>query len=1191
MSLLGSLAGTASWRLFALAESLRVRERAGEGDGCAVLVVSDRISLERAYSVIMFCAPDLRVARFPAWDCRPYDRMSPSSEVLALRLDCLARLSRLSHLARLAEEGDESAPQLVITTVAGVMQRLPAPSWFAGRTRVVRVGDGLGPEALQSLLEASGYQRSDMVTQAGEYAVRGGLLDVFSPSFSRPLRLDFFGDTLEHMRPFDPLTQRTGSEADGVESLSILPASEFVCDSDSISRFRLAWRKTFGALATGDALYGRVSEGHTDASWIHYLPLFHDCLALLSDYVPRADFVIESDCAAMASLREEEVTRGFEARRLSLEAKGEGEGGVVWRPLPAEVLYPRWEELMEAIADKGRIVPVSEEGATSGPAPDFAQARVQGQLFARLGEFLQEMRERRVLICAMSESAYAHLKNILERNIGEVRDISSLSQLRNLATDEIGLAQLPLAHGFVSDTLAVLGEHDLLGVRASPRSSSRVSHADMGEAIAGLHALSSGDIVVHSAYGIGRFLGLEQIRAGGEPHDCLRIQYRDGDSVLVPVESMNVLSRHSDGEQAVELDRLSQSNWQARRARVKERLKDMAERLIAVAARRTQSQSRPLLAPDELYQSFCRGFPYAETADQARAIEAVEDELASGRVMEHLVCGDAGFGKTEVALRAACIVSCNGHQVAVVAPTTLLADQHFRTFRARFADLPIRVESFSRLVSLSRRKELSQALASGEIDIVVGTHALLSESVSFADLGLLIIDEEQRFGVRQKERLKGLRLGKGGEKGAGQGDRSDESGSEPHVLTLSATPIPRTLQMALGGITSMSLISTPPPDRLSVRSFISPWDSVVVRESLLREKQRGGQSFVVVSRISDLERMAVDLPRLVPELHFCFLHGRCRTDEIEEVMGLFLSGERDVLISTDIIESGLDIPRANTLIVDHADRFGLSQLYQLRGRIGRSSELGWCYFMYPGDRPLTARSLRRFTVLRRLDGLGVGFSLAAADLELRGGGNLLGEEQSGHMREVGAELYQEMLESALRAARGGRGGAELEERREVEPKILINVAVLIPEDYVSSLPLRLRLYRRMTRLEADGERADFLSELENRFGAVPMEVRNLMDTVLLKSLSRRAGVRELRVTPHGVRASFVGFANPGGLLEWLSGAAGAGESGLRLHPSGVLEYAARWSGSEAQLLGARRFLEALVRIAEAKDAKDTEAKS
>ncbi|MDA8000193.1 MAG: transcription-repair coupling factor [Alphaproteobacteria bacterium] len=1165
---LNFLQGPAPYRLRALAESIKAND-----DGRTVLIVSDRISLERAATILSFCNPSLRLAKFPAWDCRPYDRMAPSSEVLALRLDCLARLAQ-----------SENSPQLIVTTVAAVLQRLPSPSWLTERSRTIRRGDNIAPDTLLQLLNANGYQRGDMVTQSGEYAMRGGLLDVFSPSLPRPLRLDFFGDTLERMRPFDPLTQRTDATGEH-ETLTLLPASEFVCDKDSVARFRLAWRKTFGAVATRDAIYNLASEGHSDPGWIHYLPLFHESLSLLSDYLPDADFVIEPDCAAMANLREEEVARGFEAREASLITDDEND--FIWRPLPAETLYPKWDELTAAVRQKGRALPVSDDKneddsdtAAVAAAPDFAQARVQGKLFARLEEFLREMRaqNRRVLICATSESSQTHLKDLLERNIdGAARDIATLPQLHALAADEIGVALLPLAHGFIDSDTAVLGEHDLLGARAPTQTPARTSHPDLGEAIAGLHSLSQGDIVVHSAYGIGRFIGLEQIKAGGEPHDCLRVQYRDGDSVLVPVESMNVLSRHSDGEHSVELDRLSQSNWQARRARVKERLKDMARRLIAVAAERAQSRGRPLVAPEALYQSFCRGFPYAETPDQLNAIRAVEAELAGGRIMEHLVCGDAGFGKTEVALRAACIVSCNGQQVAIVAPTTLLADQHFRTFKSRFADLPIRVEAFSRLVSAARRKELAAALGRGEIDIIIGTHALLADAVSFADLGLLVIDEEQRFGVRQKERLKSLRLGRR----EGEGETP-----APHVLTLSATPIPRTLQMALGGITSMSLISTPPPDRVTVRSFISPWDSVVVREALLREKARGGQSFVVVSRIADLERLVVELPRLVPELHFCSLHGRCRAEEIEGVMGAFLAGERDVLISTDIIESGLDIPRANTLVVCDADRFGLAQLYQLRGRIGRGSELGWCYFMHPSRRPLTARASRRFTVLRRLDGLGVGFSLAAADLELRGGGNLLGEEQSGHMREVGAELYQEMLESALRSARATAAGGELsEEVKEVEPKIRINVAVLIPEGYVSALPLRLRLYRRMARLESEEERAAFLSELENRFGAVPVEVRNLIDTVYLRVLARRVQVSVLDVTPLGVRAEFAGFPNPAGLLEWLSGV-GEG-SGLRLHPSGVLEHRASWTTGEAQLAGARRFLEALVDVAEGKTTTKT----
>ena len=1246
--------GPAAGRLLALLERASSRP--------AVWIACDHAGLQRALALARFFQPERPVLPFPAWGGRPYDFMPPARESVASRLACLARLAE-------AEEGVR--PPLVVATVAAVLQRLPEPAWMRARLLRLRPGETLDPLVLQARLSALGYRRAEAVASPGEYAVRGGLVDLFPPG-GAPLRLDFHGDALEQLRTFDPLTQRSTPKARpesagaGAGEILLAPASEFIADEEAVARFRLRWRQAFGAAATRDDLYAAVSEGRSEAQQIHYLPFFHERLALLPAYLAGAAFAADDQAEAVAASRQEEVRRGWEARQAASASKrgrGGGAGGAAGGhgvlvqedppPLPPEALYADWSELQEAITSHGGLF--SHPGGPDGepdPAPDFAGPRAEGRLFPALGAFLQAQREATVLIAATTPFAAEHLSNLVaEHELGEAQAVASLAEVRRLPKGAVGVAELPLERGFLvsgnasvsasspgpgaapgfAPGLAVLGEHDILGERyakrgrRTARASASADAASFAEAIADLHALDPGDLVVHQDYGIGRFARLEQITAAGAAHECLRIDYRGGDSLLLPVESLDRISRYGEGG-AAELDALGRGAWQARKARVAKRLRDIARHLIAVAAARKGSDTPPLAPPGELYAAFCRRFPWAETPDQLRAIRQVEESLASGRLMEHLVCGDAGFGKTEVALRAACIVAGNGRQVAILAPTTLLADQHWRNFRERFAGLPFRLAPFSRLVPARERAETAERLAAGEIDIVIGTHALLAGSVRFADLGLAVIDEEQRFGVRQKERLKGLRPEpkepKEPKEQGGQGENaataptpapSPAKESRPHILTLSATPIPRTLQLALGGVTDMSLISTPPPDRSAVRSFIAPWDPVAIREALLREKERGGQSFVVAPRVADLERIAVELPRLVPELVFCSLHGGAPASEMESVMRAFLKGERDVLLSTDIIESGLDIPNANTLVVWRADLFGLAQLYQLRGRVGRGKAAGWSYFTVLPQRTLTPTAVKRFEALRRLDGLGVGFSLAAADLELRGGGNLLGEEQSGHLREVGPELYQEMLEGALAEARAqaahtarntarkGRGkgrGPALGRSSGTDDEALdatsalggegsdlrlrIGVAMFIPESYAEGLSLRLQLYRRIARLSGpdDDARTAFLAELDDRFGPPPRELLNLVEAVRLKGMAARAGLSGLDASRTGLRVHFAsGFAAPAALASWLQEAAASGAP-LRLAPSGVLEYRADLESDEARLKSAARLLAALEALAQ-----------
>jgi transcription-repair coupling factor (superfamily II helicase) len=722
---------------------------------------------------------------------------------------------------------------------------------------------------------------------------------------------------------------------------------------------------------------------------------------------------------------------------------------------------------------------------------------------------------------------------------------------------EIALAVLGIESGFETDTIAVIGEQDILGDRlVRPRRASKRAENFIAE----VSALSAGDLVVHVDHGIGRFIGLKTIQAAGAPHDCLEIHYAGNDKLFLPVENIELLSRYGSEDMQVELDRLGGAGWQARKAKMKRRILEMAGELIKIAAERHLREAPRLVPPQGAYDEFSAGFPYEETEDQQSAIDAVLDDLSSGKPMDRLVCGDVGFGKTEVALRAAFATALGGKQVAIVVPTTLLARQHFKTFSDRFRGFPLNIAQASRLVGNPALAKVREGLANGTIDIVVGTHALLGKNIKFRDLGLIIVDEEQHFGVAHKERLKTLR-------------------AEVHVLTLTATPIPRTLQLALTGVRELSIIASPPVDRLAVRTSVSPFDPLMVREALLRERYRGGQSFYVCPRIEQLADAKDFLDKHVPEVRVTVAHGQMPPTVLEDVMTAFYDGKYDVLLSTTIIESGLDIPTANTLVVHRADMFGLAQLYQLRGRVGRSKMRAYALLTLPVGRKLTPQAERRLKVLQSLDTLGAGFQLASHDLDIRGAGNLLGEEQSGHIKEVGFELYQQMLEEAIASLKAGISEPVADRW---SPAITIGTPVLIPEDYVADLSVRLSLYRRLADLEDEREIDAFGAEMADRFGPLPEEVKHLLATVVLKSLCRRANVAKIEAGPKGAVIAFRDdrFANPDGLIAFIR------EYGrdAKVRPDMKLVLLEDWETPMARLRGTTAILRRLVKIAERKQA-------
>ncbi len=1126
-------------------------------------VARDDARLARLAEAVGFFAPRAEILRFPAWDCLPYDRVSPHRDLVAERLATLTRL--MAGGPRTEASGIRGL--VVVTTVNALIQRLPPREALAGRSLEAKPGDRIAVEALTRFFADNGYLRVETVGEPGEYALRGGILDVFPPGAEQPLRLDFFGDELESVRPFDPLTQISGGKAQGAAAqLSLKPVGEVLLEGETIERFRSGYRRAFGAQTGGDPLYEAISEGRPHPGMEHWLPLFYAKLETLFDYLPEARVTLDHQAEETKDTRLETIADFYDARQSLGRAEAATAG--VYNPLPPDALYLSDAEWGDKLAGRrsGDFSPFAAPEEAAGTvdlggrrAPDFAGERTAGE--SRLYEAVKAYVEaeqaagRRVLLVGYSKGSRDRLAHVLaDHGVTPQTPVETWRAAQQLPAGTLGVVALGLERGFGHGDLAVLTETDVLGERIARAPARRKRPENF---LTEVSTLAEGDHVVHVEFGIGRYEGLETLDIGGAAHDCLRVVYHGGDKLYVPVENIEVLSRYGSQEGIIELDRLGQGGWQARKARVKERIREIADNLIKIAAERELKRTEALARPEGLYEEFATRFPYPETDDQLRAIEDVLNDLNSGKPMDRLVCGDVGFGKTEVALRAAFVAVMNGQQVAVTVPTTLLARQHYETVRARFAGLPVRIAQLSRLVSAKDAAAVKKELEAGTVDIVVGTHALLAQSVRFKDLGLLIVDEEQHFGVKQKERLKQLR-------------------AEVHVLTLTATPIPRTLQLALSGVKEMSLIATPPVDRLAVRTFVLPYDPVVVREAILREYHRGGQTFYVCPRIEDLDELTERLAKLVPEVKVALAHGRMAPTRLEETMSGFVDRKFDVLLSTNIVESGLDIPTANTMVIHRADMFGLAQLYQLRGRIGRGKQRGYAYLTLPPGRILSAAAEKRLHVMQTLDTLGAGFTLASHDMDIRGAGNLLGEEQSGHVKEVGIELYQQMLEEAVAAARERSGEAQAAAETWT-PQINLGTAVLIPEIYVPNLHVRLGLYRRLSHLVDKAEIDAFAAELVDRFGPLPEEVQNLLDVIAIKRLCREAGVEKVDAGPKGAVIAFRGdqFANPQGLVQFIQGQAGT----VKLRPDHKLVYKRAWDGPAQRMRGVRRLLEALGKAA------------
>jgi transcription-repair coupling factor (superfamily II helicase) len=1111
-------------------------ETLARAKGPVIHVARDDARLAALRSALAFFAPKTPVLTFPAWDCLPFDRISPNSEIAA---------RRMATLAALADGFDREI--VILTTVNAASQKVPPRARLRSASFTASVGQRIDMTALRQYLARMGFSQSATVTEPGDYAVRGGIIDIYPPGRGGPIRLDLFGDVLDSARRFDPETQRTTEKITRVE---LAPVSEVILDEEAIQRFRTRYRALFGAAGNDDPLYEAISAGRKHQGYEHWLPLFHDGLETLFDYLPGAPVLLDDQVDATRKARWEALADAYDTRAEALKAKSKL--GTVYKPIPPEELYLDDKTWAAAIGARPELW-LSPLPRPSGPGVidlggrigrDFAPERQREQisLFGALAEHIRaRRREGQVVVASYSKGARERLGGLLADD-----DVTGAVEITSWADVPEGkgglfLAVWPLEHGFEAPGLTVVSEQDVLGDRLI-RGARRRKRADnfLTEAA----GLTPGDLVVHVDHGIGRYKGLETVTAAGAPHECIFLEYAGGDKLYLPVENIELLSRygHEDGL----LDKLGGGAWQAKKARLKARIREMADRLIRLAAERALRKGQVLSPPEHhIWEEFCARFPYTETEDQLNAIHDVLGDMESGQPMDRLICGDVGFGKTEVALRAAFVAAMSGTQVAVIAPTTLLARQHYKNFVERFRGLPINVRALSRFVPAKEASQTRDDLAHNKVEIVVGTHALLAKSIRFANLGLLVIDEEQHFGVQHKERLKELR-------------------SDVHVLTLTATPIPRTLQMALSGVRELSLIATPPVDRLAIRTYVSEFDPVTVREALLREHYRGGQSFYVVPRISDIAGIEDFLKENVPEVKVVVAHGQMAATELDDRMNAFYDGQYDVLLATTIIESGLDIPAANTLIVDRADMFGLSQLYQIRGRVGRSKVRAYAFMTTEPRKKLTPQAEKRLRVLGSIDSLGAGFTLASQDLDIRGAGNLLGEEQSGQVREVGFELYQEMLQEAIAKLRSG--DIEMtDDGGEWSPRINLGVPVMIPEAYVPDLDVRLGLYRRLSSLEKKVEMEGFAAELIDRFGPLPPEVDTLMLIVRIKALCKRAGIAKLDGGPKGATVQFHNdrVARPEALVQFIQDQKGAAKV-----KDNKIVVAKAWPEQKARLVGA-----------------------
>ncbi len=1128
---------------------VRLMQQFMEQTGRPVIhVARDERRMEEVKELFRFFSPQTRIVEFPAWDCPPYSRISPNPRVKSKRIYTLGTSRGVRR----------KGGYVVLCTANSTIQKIPPQYVFHKSHFRIELQQNVNPTKLQNYLVLMGFNNVSKVLEPGEFALRGGIIDVFPPGNSYPVRIDFFGDTIDGIRQFSPESQITVSRRKRVD---FFPVSEVILDESSITRFRKNFRTHFGIDQDDQSIYQSISAGILIQGIEHWLPFFYDKLELIFDYFPEAFVFVEEEAKQKVSTRLELISELYESRKVVGTKANQFVQN--YFPCPPENLFIDFEGLKKCIKANNRCIispfkVPSKKGVYSGGGkritPFKPNLGESGSNISKLPSLIRsELSARNVLIACWNEGSRERIEEYLkDEGIIEVVRISDFSNLRD-SNNKLMIGVLKLSWGFTCDDLTIITEQDIFGPRKKPHYSQKKTPTNFLKEFGGL---SPGELIIHQDHGVGKFLGMEIIVTSGRNQDCVALEYSGGTKLYLPVENIDLLSKLGSNE--ARLDTIGGTAWQERKAKLKKDLLALAGELIETSAKR-KLETAPVLSYDSKeWDLLLARFPFLETADQERAIAEVLFDLESGKPMDRLICGDVGFGKTEVAIRAAFVTAMAGKQVAVVAPTTLLVRQHLAKFQERLQSFPLHISNLSRLVPQKYHSDIRSKITQGNTDIVIGTHALLGSKVKFSDLGLLIIDEEQNFGVVQKEKLKKLKDG-------------------VHVLTLTATPIPRTLQLTISGAKDISLIGTPPLDRIAIKTFVTEFDPVMARQALLREKQRGGQSFLIAPRIKDLAPLEKFLEEQVPEISFTKAHGQMNPDDLESKMARFYSGKIDVMLSTTIVASGLDIPSANTIIIYDSQKFGLAQLYQIRGRVGRSNVRAYAYITYPPNKKLSVGAVSRLRIFSSLNSLGSGFSLAAHDLDHRGAGNLLGEQQSGHIQEVGFELYLKMLQDAVEDLERERGQKkENKAQVAISPKLNLGMEARIPENYIQDLDTRLGIYRRLSDME--NENLDSIAdEITDRFGLMPREVKNFFTLLKIKRLCIQAGIRNLDCGEKGASIKFFNneFDNPDLLLQFLKQQG----PGTRVFQDRIF-IPKNWTDDKVRIAGIRQILQNLISMGE-----------
>ena len=1077
-----------------------------------IYIFSNQESLESFKLLIKKINPKIEVYIFPAWDCLPFDRISPNSIIQNLRVSCLNSLSHLTD--------DDNI--LLLTTINAVTQRVLAKNSFRDNIFNLKAGEHLDLKKISNYLLSNGYTRVGLVREQGEYSIRGGIIDIYASNNNKPIRLDLFGEKIENIRIFDPLTQISTKK---IESLFLSPFLEIPFDKLGIKKFKENYKRLYGSVIKDDPMYDSIIEQTRYSGMEHWLPLFANNLETIFDYLPKAIITISKITKDVLLNRFKEINENYINRLESIESFNEK--NQYRKPLSPEKMYLTDTELKKIISSRFgfELFPFKTDNNLEKKlsfgcinSKDFTIERNDNNLdlISEVKKYIKKTisKNNKVIFVVNSQESFKKVSTLFDSRDIKFIYLSNILEVTNYNTNNIFVINLPLRNGFKYKNTLFITEVDIFGNNFSTKKNKNKTNQSTNF-ISELSSLRSNDIVVHIDHGIGQYKGLINLNIEGASHDCLMINYLDNDKLYLPVENIELLSKYGSDSSSINLDKLGGIAWQKRKSKLKKRIKDLADQLIKTAAIRKNKVSDKFIVDNAIYNDFASQFPFELTGDQQETIDHVYNDLSLGKPMDRLICGDVGFGKTEIAIQASFAIVMNGGQVAIIVPTTLLARQHYETFQSRFSNYNIKIEMLSRLIKNKKRKDILSYLEKGSVDIIIGTHSLISNEIQFDNLGLLIIDEEQHFGVKHKEKLKLLK-------------------KDVHVLTMTATPIPRTMQMAMTGLRDLSLIATPPIDRLAVRTFIMNFDNITIKEALIREEIRGGQSFIVCPRIKDLFEVEKFIHLFLPNLTYAIAHGKVSPDELEKIMEEFYDNKINILISTNIIESGLDIPNANTMIVYKADKFGLSQLYQLRGRIGRSKKRAYAYLTTLSNKKITDRAIKRLEVMQTLDQLGAGFTLASHDLDIRGAGNLLGEEQSGHIKEVGFELYQQLLEEFI-SKQTNKSSNKTEDFW--SPQINLGLSVSIPENFVSDLDLRLSLYRRLGRLNKIEEVEKFSLELVDRFGTLPEDLINLIEVVKIKTSCRKVFIERIDSGPNGAIIKFRNnyFPNPDKLINLING--------------------------------------------------------